>query len=103
MTLSADEFLRRFLLHVIPSGFQRIRHYGLLTNRYRVQNLARCRQLLVGARSELLPTAAQMATTLARIVEPVARCPRCNVGVTIRVSAISPILWPSGPMAPDTS
>ena len=46
MTLSADEFLRRFLLHVLPQGFQRIRYYGLLGNRYREQNLARCRQLL---------------------------------------------------------
>jgi Putative transposase/Transposase zinc-binding domain len=42
MTLSADEFLRRFLLHVLPDGFQRIRHYGLFSNRYRAENLARC-------------------------------------------------------------
>src|SRR6516164_2688484 len=46
MTLSADEFLRRFLLHVLPDGFQRIRHYGLLGNRHRAENLARCRELL---------------------------------------------------------
>ena len=46
MTISADEFLRRFLLHVLPDSFQRIRHYGLLGNRYRAANLARCRELL---------------------------------------------------------
>jgi hypothetical protein len=46
MTLSADEFLRRFLLHVLPECFQRIRHYGLLGNRHRAENLARCRELL---------------------------------------------------------
>ena len=46
MTLSADEFLRRFLLHVLPDGFQRIRHYGLLSNQHRAENLARCRELL---------------------------------------------------------
>jgi predicted Zn-ribbon and HTH transcriptional regulator len=46
MTLSADEFLRRFLLHVLPNSFQRIRHYGLLSNRHRGENLARCRELL---------------------------------------------------------
>jgi Putative transposase/Transposase zinc-binding domain len=46
MTLSADEFLRRFLLHVLPDGFQRIRHYGLLSNRHRAENLVRCRELL---------------------------------------------------------
>jgi hypothetical protein len=46
MTLSAEEFTRRFLLHALPDGFQRIRYYGLLGNRYRQQKLARCRQLL---------------------------------------------------------
>ena len=46
MTLAAEEFIRRFLLHVLPDGFQRIRYYGFLGNRYREEKLARCRQLL---------------------------------------------------------
>jgi hypothetical protein len=46
MTLSADEFIRRFLLHVLPNGFQRIRYYGLLGNRYRQEKLGQCRRLL---------------------------------------------------------
>ena len=46
MTLSAEEFMRRFLLHVLPSGFHRIRHYGLLANAARRDNLARARELL---------------------------------------------------------
>jgi hypothetical protein len=46
MTLQAEEFIRRFLLHVLPEGFQRIRYYGFLANRYREQKLARCRDLL---------------------------------------------------------
>jgi hypothetical protein len=46
MTLDADEFMRRFLLHVLPSGFHRIRHYGLLSNGSRRDNLARSRKLL---------------------------------------------------------
>jgi len=46
MTLSAQEFLRRFLLHVMPKGFMRIRHFGLLATRCRAQKLARCRDLL---------------------------------------------------------
>jgi hypothetical protein len=46
MTLDAEEFIRRFLLHVLPDGFQRIRYYGFLGNRYRKEKLARCRQLL---------------------------------------------------------
>lgn len=50
MMLSAEEFIRRFLLHVLPSGFQRIRYYGLLGNRYRKEKLDRCR-LLLGMRT----------------------------------------------------
>jgi Putative transposase len=46
MTLSADEFIRRFLLHVLPDGFQRIRYFGFLANRYRAEKLALCRQLM---------------------------------------------------------
>jgi hypothetical protein len=46
MALPAEEFLRRFLHHVVPAGFQRIRHFGLLANRRRTQALARCRELL---------------------------------------------------------
>src|ERR1700756_3384072 len=46
MILQAEEFIRRFLLHVLPDGFQRIRYYGFLANRYREQKLARCRELL---------------------------------------------------------
>jgi len=46
MTLSAEEFIRRFLLHVLPSGFHRIRYYGFQGNRYRKEKLEHCRQLL---------------------------------------------------------
>jgi hypothetical protein len=46
MTLSADEFIRRFLIHVLPNGFQRIRYYGFLGNRRRQQKLEQCRRLL---------------------------------------------------------
>jgi hypothetical protein len=46
MTLEADEFIRRFLLHVLPQGLQRIRYYGLLGNRHRQEKLEQCRKLL---------------------------------------------------------
>jgi len=46
MTLEPDEFMRRFLLHVLPTGFHRIRHYGLIANNARKENLARARELL---------------------------------------------------------
>ena len=45
MTLSPDEFIRRFLLHVLPKGFHRIRHYGLLASAGRKANVARAREL----------------------------------------------------------
>ena len=46
MTLDVDEFMRRFLIHVLPGGFHRIRHYGLLANGSRKASLARVRELL---------------------------------------------------------
>ena len=46
MTLAPEEFMRRFLLHVLPSGFHRIRHYGLLANAGRRENLSKVRRLL---------------------------------------------------------
>jgi hypothetical protein len=52
MMLTADEFIRRFLLHALPDGFQRIRYYGFLGNRYRKQKLALCRQLLAMPENE---------------------------------------------------
>jgi hypothetical protein len=45
-TLEAGEFIRCFLLHVLPKGFMRIRHYGFLANRCKRENLSKCRQLL---------------------------------------------------------
>jgi hypothetical protein len=106
MTLPVDEFLRRFLLHVLPSGFPRIRHYGLLTNRFRSENLALCRKLLVGSRSELLPSPVQLQETLKTIVECVARCPQCQVGSMVRTTLrFAPVRWsPTAPPAiADTS
>ncbi|MEN8133409.1 MAG: IS91 family transposase [Pseudomonadota bacterium] len=52
MTLATDEFIRRFLLHVLPSGFHRIRHYGLIANAGRKDNLARARELLMQPKTE---------------------------------------------------
>jgi hypothetical protein len=46
MTLPAEEFIRRFLLHILPDRFVRIRYYGLLANRHRKRELERCRELL---------------------------------------------------------
>jgi hypothetical protein len=49
MRLTAGEFIRRFLIHVLPSGFHRIRHYGLFASGVRAQNIARARELLAAS------------------------------------------------------
>ena len=74
--LSAEEFLRRFLLHVVPTGFVRIRHYGLLAHRPRHATLTRARQLvaLVAATPLLSPVSAP-ATDSAPSLTAAARCP----------------------------
>ena len=50
MTLATDEFIRRFLIHVLPHGFHRIRHYGLFASGTRADNIARARELLAVAK-----------------------------------------------------
>ena len=76
MELQAPEFLRRFLLHVVPSGFVRIRHYGLLANRTRHEKLARARQLLAVVAAAVVPL---LPPTNSSAPPPaVARCPRCT-------------------------
>ena len=57
MTLSTGEFIRRFLIHVLPHGFHRIRHYGLLASGTRADNIARARALLAVSNSQAEPTA----------------------------------------------
>jgi len=91
MTVSADEFLRRFLLHVLPDSFQRIRHYGLLGNRHRAQHLARCRELLSMPPPVLQPNrnCRERCEQLTGI-NPL-QCPQCNRGTMVRV-AILPIV-----------
>ena len=55
MTLDAAEFIRRFLLHSLPKGFQRIRQYGFLANRVRQQKLSLCRELLTDSNEGIMP------------------------------------------------
>ena len=78
MSLSAEEFLRRFLQHVLPAGFQRIRHYGLFANRGKREDLRRCRELLAVPAPEETgkKTTAEWLLLLWNI--DVQRCPRCG-------------------------
>ena len=101
MTLHSSEFIRRFLLHTLPPGFQRIRYFGFLANRHRTEKLARCRQLLTTPIAELLPPPAA-CRELGRVLEdPPLRCPRCGEGFLIRLHSLPVYRWPAQP--PDTS
>src|SRR6185369_13856041 len=70
MTLEGTEFIRRFLLHVLPRSFVRIRHYGFMGNRARESNLALCRQFLGAAAPSARPTPEPAVETLDTIREP---------------------------------
>jgi len=81
MTLSADEFMRRFLLHVLPGGFHRIRHYGLLANAGRRENLAKARELLhVASNADTEPQGADVPVgfTQATFI-----CPDCGAAMIV--------------------
>ena len=81
MTLEPEEFMRRFLLHVLPSGFHRIRHYGLIANNARKENLARARELL-----HVAPIAVADAKTSDEPTEPVRAtfvCSHCGAPMII--------------------
>ena len=96
MTLSADEFIRRFLLHVLPDGFQRIRYYGFLSNRYRQQKLAKCRQLLGMASPEETPDQSQPAQDYRDRYEELTgsslrQCPVCHKGRMLLLESLAPV------------
>jgi hypothetical protein len=81
MTLAADEFLRRFLLHVLPGGFVRIRHFGFLANRGRTAKLAVCRVLLAVAPPAAPPAPEPVAALLLRLTGvDITQCPVCPTG-----------------------
>jgi Putative transposase len=85
MTLDAVEFIRRFLLHVLPSGFVRIRQFGFLANRVRKQKLLQCRALLAASQPPI-PSDSDDSTT--RIQDPHA-CPICKLGRLIVIELLS--------------
>ena len=75
MTLATGEFIRRFLMHVLPKGFHRIRHYGLLANGGRADNIARARALLGVPAPAEMPDGADNAAQPEALAHP---CPCCG-------------------------
>jgi hypothetical protein len=82
--LSGEEFVRRFLLHVVPRGFVKVRHYGLLVNRQRDEKLVASRWQLGLAR---------IATALQPVADPPVprRCPACGCGRLIVIEELPPV------------
>jgi hypothetical protein len=82
MTLDTGEFMRRFMLHVLPCGFHRIRHYGLMANGARQANLARARQLLLEDADIHVPTNSA-ADGVTADVQPTFVCRHCGGAMLI--------------------
>jgi len=106
MTLSADQFIGRFLLHVLPSGFHRIRYYGFLGNRHRKEKLEQCRQLLgMGPRSDtpsITVTPEDYRDRYERLTgHSLRQCPVCHRGQMISVAILGKAS--SSPAIQDTS
>lgn len=91
MQLEAVEFIRRFLLHVLPKGFVRIRHYGLLANRTRRKKIARCRDLLAVPKPEESPTQTRREKLLDLTGFDIGQCPACREGRMGILEQIDPI------------
>jgi hypothetical protein len=106
MTLTATEFIRRFLLHVLPTGFHRIRYYGFLGARHRREKLARCRRLL-GATASVTPSADATSLpdyrdrTEALTGTSLWICPACHQGQMIVIKELVPTRM--AVLIPDTS
>ena len=97
--LDAAEFIRRFLLHVLPSGFMRIRHYGLFANRHRKAKLTRCRVLLQQPEPDARPKETAEAMVERLTGHDITRCVICGRGQMKTVMKLRPIrpVWSTGP------
>lgn len=105
MTLDVDEFIRRFLTHVLPGGFHRIRHYGLLANANRARNIALARRLLG---TPLPPPSSEDSDGTDRRCddEEPNVCPCCGGRMVIVQTfepGCQPRLWPIPPIGLDSS
>jgi len=103
MTLAAEEFIRRFLLHTLPDGFHRIRHYGLLANGHRAAKLALCRRLLAAAPPPAPSPAADYRERYRQITGiSLEICPCCG-GQMVPLGPLPRCAIPRPPQGCDTS
>jgi len=90
MRLSAVEFVRRFLLHVLPAGFVRIRHYGILCNRHQQEKLELCRVLLQPPSAVEPKSPAAEAPQNSTSISPTRVCPVCGAGRMVLIEELPP-------------
>jgi hypothetical protein len=104
MTLEAVEFIRRFLLHVLPSGFVHIRHFGFLANRKRKEGLTLCRSLLAAPQAVSASLDSPGSRDSAS-EERLRRCPVCNTGrlIHLQVLTAAAFVCLPAPLIADTS
>ena len=103
ITVAAEEFIRLFLQHSLPTGFQRIRYYGFLANCHRAGKLQLCRRLLAVPYSEMLPRPTDYRDFCAALIGlNLKRCPRCGIGTMVQLQVLFPCHGPV-PMLVDTS
>ena len=86
MTLATDEFIRRFLIHVLPTGFHRIRHYGLFAKSAAANNIVRARQLLTAQKPQAEPTDTHQCNAIDQSASA-QTCPRCGGRMIIIVTS----------------
>ena len=108
MALDAVEFIRRFLLDVVPSGFVRIRNFGFLAHRFRGERLKRCRELLAIAGNAPLASGADAVKSADELADDRHRCPHCGAGHMIIIERFesnraTPDGAPKKELAVDTS
>ena len=90
MTLEGGEFIRRFLIHVLPDGFHRIRYYGFLSNCHRKRKLARCRELLGMAPAVPADPPADYRDRFEALTgRSLRECPHCGTGIMVVVESIT--------------
>ena len=100
MTLASDEFIRRFLLHTLPKGFHRIRHYGLLASAGREANIGRARELIAIPVPSIDPPSQHDEADLTANTDHRPRCPCCG-GRMIIVETFERAGAPRAPLSPD--
>jgi hypothetical protein len=90
MTLDGGEFIRRFLIHVLPDGYHRIRYFGFLCNCQRARRLARCRELLgMAPPRSAVPPVDYRGRFEALTGRSLHECPHCRTGVMVVIDSIA--------------